>query len=99
MHFLITAFVNDNSSEITTLVITDLWKGYNVCTKILTTFTLNNKISEINTDSQIQSRCKLMQLHGPARRLNWAQYLPEKRAFYTILTILRSHACLGIFSS
>lgn len=42
VHFLITAFVNENSREITTLVITELWKCYNACTKILTTFTLNN---------------------------------------------------------
>lgn len=41
VHFLITAFVTDNSSEIVTVVITELGKGYNACTKILTTFTLS----------------------------------------------------------
>lgn len=41
VHFLLTASVSDNSTEIATVVVTELGKGCNACTKILTTFILS----------------------------------------------------------
>lgn len=96
MHFSITAFANGNSSDRTTPVTTELWKGYNVCTKIWTTFTLNNTVTltlAAEFSHGVNSYNPLICLKAA-----FGQYLCEKRAFYTILSILCFHTCLGIFS-